>query len=90
MITAGYAKDQRWFAPAYIWIVNNTKSKRAVVALISGITGVLPITGRVAVSAGFLDTIAPKDKEKRKRGEEKRRPLEEEKKGKENRNENKH
>ena len=66
MITAGYAKDQRWFAPAYIWIVNNTKSKRAVVALISGITGVLPITGRVAVSAGFLDTIAPKDKEKRK------------------------
>jgi len=65
MIAAGYAKDLRWFAPAYRWILANVKSKRGVVALISGITGVLPITGRVTVSAGFLDTIAPKDKKKR-------------------------
>ena len=28
-------------------------------------TGVLPIKGRVTVSAGLLDTLAPKDKEKR-------------------------
>ena len=65
MIFAGYARDQRWFAPIYRWIVDNVKSKRAVVAMISGVTGILPITGRVTVSAGFLDTIAPKDKSKR-------------------------
>jgi hypothetical protein len=65
MIAAGYAKDLRWFAPAYRWILANVKSKRGVVALISTVTGVLPITGRVTVSAGFLDTIAPRDKKKR-------------------------
>lgn len=65
MIIAGYARDQRWFSPVYAWIIHNVKSKRAVVAMISGVTGVLPITGRVTVSAGFLDTIAPKDKSKR-------------------------
>lgn len=65
MILAGYARDMRVFAPVYGWIVRNVKSKRAVVALISGVTGVLPITGRVTVSAGFLDTIAPKAKKKR-------------------------
>jgi hypothetical protein len=65
MILAGYARDLRLFAPIYRLIVNKIKSKRAVVALISCVTGVLPITGRVTVSAGFLDTIAPRDKKKR-------------------------
>lgn len=65
MIVSGYARDLRLFAPVYRFIINRVKSKRAVVALISGITGILPITGRVAVSAGFLDTIAPKEKKKR-------------------------
>lgn len=65
MILAGYARDLRLFAPIYNLILNKVKSKRAVVALISAITGVLPITGRVTVSAGMLDTIAPKDKSKR-------------------------
>jgi len=65
MILSGYAKDLGWFRPAYVWVLANVKSKRMVVSLISLITGVLPITGRVTVSAGFLDTIAPKDKSKR-------------------------
>ena len=65
MIAAGYARDLRLFAPVYKLILAKVKSKRAVVALISAITGILPITGRVTVSAGFLDTIAPKDKKKR-------------------------
>ena len=34
-------------------------------------TGVLPIKGRVTVSASLLDTLAPKDKKKR----EKFRPI---------------
>lgn len=65
MIAAGYARDLRLFAPAYKLILSKVKSKRAVVAIISAIGGILPITGRVTISAGFLDTIAPKDKKKR-------------------------
>ena len=60
------AKKTQVFMPFYAWIAKNVKSKRAVVALISLFSGVLPISGRVAVSAGALDTIAPEDHKKRK------------------------
>ena len=60
------AKKTQIFMPFYGWIVKKVKSKRAVVALISLFSGVLPISGRVAVSAGALDTIAPEDIKKRK------------------------
>jgi hypothetical protein len=60
------AKKTQVFMPLYAWIARKVKSKRAVVALISMLSGVLPISGRVAVSAGALDTIAPEDKKKRK------------------------
>ena len=60
------AKKTQVFLPFYKWIANNVKSKRAVVALISLFSGVLPISGRVAISAGALDTIAPEDQKKRK------------------------
>ena len=36
-------------------------SKRLFVVATSAVAGVLPIAGRVSVSAGILDTIAPKD-----------------------------
>ena len=67
MVIAGYAKHYNWFFPIYQFIVNRVKSKRAVVALVSALTGVLPIPGRVSVSAGVLDTISsdePKSREK--------------------------
>lgn len=60
------AKKTQVFMPFYGWIAKTVKSKRAVVALISLFSGVLPISGRVAVSAGALDTIAPEDVKKRK------------------------
>ena len=60
------AKKTQVFLPFYSWIARTVKSKRAVVALISLASGVLPISGRVAVSAGALDTIAPEDVKKRK------------------------
>ena len=59
------AKKTQVFLPFYSWIAKSVKSKRAVVALISVFSGVLPISGRVAISAGTLDTIAPRN-EKRK------------------------
>lgn len=65
MIFAAWAKKTNFFMPFYRFIAKNVKSKRAVVAIISAISGVLPIEGRVTVSAGFLDTIAPNN-ERRK------------------------
>lgn len=53
------AKRTQVFLPFYALIAKNVKSKRAVVALISLVSGVLPINGRASVSAGALDTIAP-------------------------------
>ncbi len=66
MALSFWAKKTQVFMPFYSWIAKKVKSKRAVVALISLFSGVLPISGRVAVSAGALDTIAPEDVKKRK------------------------
>lgn len=60
------AKKTQVFIPFYAWIATHVRSKRAVVALISLFSGVLPISGRAAISAGALDTIAPDNKDKRK------------------------
>jgi len=67
MVVAGYAKHYNWFFPIYQFVVNRVQSKRAVVAMISALTGILPIPGRVSVSAGVLDTISsdnPKSRQK--------------------------
>ena len=61
MITAGLAKEYQLFAPAFAYVRNTFRSNKFVVVLLSAIGGVLPIEGRVTVSAGLLDTVAPKD-----------------------------
>ena len=68
MLLSAWAKKTGFFMPLYRWIATHVKSKRAVVAIISTISGVLPIEGRVTVSAGFLDTIAPNDNRRRMYG----------------------
>ena len=60
MISAGLAKEYNLFAPAYAYIKNTFRSNKFVVVILSAIGGVLPIEGRVTVSAGLLDTVAPK------------------------------
>lgn len=60
------AKRTQVFLPVYAFIARHVRSKRAVVALISLVSGVLPINGRASVSAGALDTIAPSSPDKRK------------------------
>jgi len=61
MIGSGAARKYNLFMPVFRFIAARVKSKRAVVGLISTVAGVLPIPGRVSVSAGVLDTIAPRD-----------------------------
>lgn len=58
MITAGIAKEKNLFAAGFAYLQETVKSNRAVVALISAVGGILPIEGRVTVSAGVLDTIS--------------------------------
>ena len=61
MISAGLAKEYSLFAPAFAYVRNTFRSNKFVVVLLSAIGGILPIEGRVTVSAGLLDTVAPKE-----------------------------
>jgi hypothetical protein len=60
MISAGLAKEYTLFAPAFAYVRNTFRSNKFVVVILSAIGGILPIEGRVTVSAGLLDTVAPK------------------------------
>ena len=61
MITAGLAKEYALFSPAFSYVRNTFRSNKFVVVMLSAIGGILPIEGRVTVSAGLLDTIASKE-----------------------------
>jgi hypothetical protein len=61
MIVSGIAKEFNLFMPVYSYIKTATKSNKVVLFFISALSGVLPIEGRVTVSAGVLDTITKKD-----------------------------
>jgi hypothetical protein len=58
MIIAGIVKEHNLFTPIYSYIKESFKSNRLVLFLTSAAGGVLPIEGRVTVSAGVLDTMA--------------------------------
>lgn len=62
------ARKHDVFQPLYAYIAKKLKSKRAVIALTSAISGVLPINGRVAISAGVLSTLAPNNEKRKKYG----------------------
>ena len=59
MMIVGMIKENNLFASAYTYIQKVFKSKRVIVGLMSAFTGILPMSGRVTVSAGMLDTMAP-------------------------------
>ncbi len=64
LVSVGVIKENKMFADLYSFIISRVKSKKATIMLVSAISGVLPVPGRVTVSAGVLDTIAPKDNKK--------------------------
>ena len=59
MMIAGMIKEHGLFRDLFCFFEQNLKSKKAVVAVVSALTGLLPIKGRVTVSAGMLETLAP-------------------------------
>ena len=66
MVISGIIKDKNLFIPLYNKILDNIKSKKLLIFLISCIGGVLPIPGRVVVSAGILDTMVDRTKTKKR------------------------
>ncbi|MFA6170894.1 MAG: hypothetical protein WCW77_01480 [Patescibacteria group bacterium] len=60
MVIAGVLKEKNYLLDIFRIIISRLKNKKMVLALISLIGGILPISGRVVVSAGLLSTIAPK------------------------------
>ena len=63
MITVGVIKEYNLF---HLQFLSKIKDKRIAVVLFSFFAGILPVPGRVTVSAGLLDTIATKNPEKKK------------------------
>jgi len=64
MICSGIIKANNYLNPVFYFLLNEFKSKKLIVYLISFVSGILPVSGRVSVSAGVLDTIAPKNNKK--------------------------
>lgn len=60
LVAVGLIKDHMLFNSTFYYIKQVVKSNKILVAILSAIGGLLPISGRVTVSAGMLDTIAPK------------------------------
>ena len=61
MIASAYVQRNGYVYPILNFLSKYIKSNRLFVVIVSAVCGVLPIPGRVSVSAGILDTMAPKD-----------------------------
>tara|TARA_R110000824_G_C15082286_1_gene664511 strand:+ start:28 stop:1014 length:987 start_codon:yes stop_codon:yes gene_type:complete len=65
MVSSGIIKDKNYFGVLFGLLVSHIKSKRLLVFLVSLVSGVLPVPGRVSVSAAVLDTLASQEPESR-------------------------
>jgi len=74
MVVAGIAKEHNLFGCTYGWLKFKLKSNKLVIAVISLISGILPLEGRSTVSAGILDT-ATASKEKDVKARQKLGPI---------------
>jgi len=59
MVSTAIMKKHNLMADMFKFIIDHIPSKRGAVALISFVGGMLPIPGRVTVSAGILSGLAP-------------------------------
>lgn len=59
MVSSGIMKNHNLLSDVFKFISEKIPSKRGVLSLISLVGGILPIPGRVTVSAGILSNLAP-------------------------------
>lgn len=57
--TVGLIKEYQLFNSLFYYVKQVISSNKVLVGVLSALGGILPISGRVTVSAGLLDTIAP-------------------------------
>jgi len=67
MFVTGILKEKGYLMDIFRLLEQKVKSKKMVVFLVSLFGGILPIPGRVAISASMLNSIAPVDNKKRKK-----------------------
>ena len=67
MFVTGILKEKGYLMDIFRLLEQKVKSKKMVVFLVSLFGGILPIPGRVALSASMLNSIAPIDNKKRKK-----------------------
>jgi hypothetical protein len=67
MFITGILRERGYLMDIFRLLEQKVKSKRMVVFLVSLFGGILPIPGRVALSASMLNSIAPIDNKKRKK-----------------------
>ena len=65
MILGGFIREYHVLEDVYSLAKKYVKDNRVLIMITSLLGGVLPIPGRVALSAPLLDAIAPEDKKKR-------------------------
>ena len=68
MFLTNLVNAKGYFVPFYKFLEKKIKSKRLLITLISAVSGILPVPGRVIISAGALDTLAPDDDRRKKYG----------------------
>ena len=68
MVLTNLVNAKGYFVPFYNFLEKRIKSKRLLIALISAVSGILPVPGRVIISAGALDTLAPDDERRKNYG----------------------
>ena len=68
MVLTNLVNARGYFVPFYNFLEKRIKSKRLLIALISAVSGILPVPGRVIISAGALDTLAPNDERRKNYG----------------------
>jgi len=67
MFITGILKDQGYLMDIFRLLTQRVQSKKIVVFLVSLFGGILPIPGRVALSASMLNSIAPVNDKKRQK-----------------------
>ena len=60
MVIAGLAKDHNLFSSVHNFFISRIKNKKILVTILSTLSGILPVPGRVIVGAPFFDSISPK------------------------------
>ena len=68
LVLTNVVNSKGYLIPLYNWLLSRVKSKRLLLALISTVSGVLPIPGRTIISAGVLDTLSSKDSNRKNYG----------------------